>query len=324
MPLKHLLAACAACALAASAHADEAAAFPQQPIRLVVPYAPGGLPDTMARSVGRHMSDALGQQVVVENRPGAAGIIASELVAKAPPNGYTLLVADQAQLAINPVIYKNLPYDHAKAFAPISLIGVAPLFLVGHPSLPADDFPSLIRQIKANPGKFSYGSTGIGSLHHIAMESLKASLGLDMIHVPFKGTGQATPAVVGGQVSLVLAGLPSVTGFLANKQLKIYAVNSAHRSPQAPEVPTIAEQGVPGYDFTAEIGLLAPYDTPPAVARKLSEAMAKAVQQQDVKTRFAALGIDPVGNTPEEYAAIIRKEVERYKEAVKQADLKTD
>src|SRR5213083_2452044 len=283
--------------LAVTAQAQD---FPTRPIRMIVPYAPGGLPDTMTRIIGPKMSEALGQQIVVENRPGAGGISGTEVVARSTADGYTLLIADVGQLAINPHLFKALPYDPLKDLAPVSLIGSTALFLVLQASIPANDFRELVALAKAKPGSMNYGSSGLGSIHHLTTEAMKAAFGLDIVHVPFKGMGQAVPALLGGQVSMLFSAL------------------------QALEVPTIAELGVPGFDFAPEIGLLAPAGTPPAIVSRLAAEVAKAVRNADVAQRFQQLGIDPVGNTPEAYGAQIRSDYERYGRVVRVSGAKID
>src|SRR5687767_233571 len=215
--------------------------YPNRPIRVIVPYAAGGLPDTMARLVGAKMGEALGQQIVVDNRGGAGGIVGTTEVAKAAPDGYVLLVADVGQIAINPHLFAKLPYEPLKDLVGVSLLGTAALYLVAHPSVPANSMQELIALVKAQPGKFSYGSSGIGSIHHLATEALKVGLGLDIVHVPYKGTGQSVPALLGGQVSLLYAALPSIQGHVKDGKVKILAVSTPQRSPQAPDVPTAAD-----------------------------------------------------------------------------------
>jgi tripartite-type tricarboxylate transporter receptor subunit TctC len=284
---------------------------------MVVPYAAGGLPDTMTRIVALRVAETLGQQVLVDNRPGAGGIAGSELVAKAPADGYTLLVADVGQLAINPHLYAKLPYDPRRDFAAVSLVGTSVLFFVAHASVPANSFAELVALLRANPGKYHYGSSGIGSIHHLAIEALKAALGLDIVHVPYKGTGQAVPALLGGQVSLLFSALPSIESQAKAGRVKLLAASTGQRAPEAPEVPTIAESGVPGFDFMPEIGIVAPAATPEVVIRRLSAAIARAVRDPDTVQRFAQLGIVPVGSTPEAYASVIRASDEKYARAVK-------
>jgi tripartite-type tricarboxylate transporter receptor subunit TctC len=304
--------------------AAQAQDFPGKPIKMIVPYAPGGLPDTMMRIIGPKMSESLGQQIIVENRPGAGGISGTEMVAKSSADGYTLLIADVSQLAINPHLFKQLPYDPLKDLAPVSLIGTTALFLTLHTSVPANNFKELVALAKSKPGSLNYGSSGLGSIHHITTEAFKAAYGVDIVHVPFKGMGQAVPALLGGQVAMLFSALPAIEAHVKAGTVKLLAISVPQRSPQAPEVPTIAELGVPGFNFAPEIGLLAPAGTPRAIVSRLSAEVAKAVKTPDVAQRFQKLGIDPVGNTPEAYSAQIRIDYERYGNVVKVSGAKID
>jgi tripartite-type tricarboxylate transporter receptor subunit TctC len=304
--------------------AVNAQGYPNRPIKVVVPYAAGGLPDTMARLVGQKMSDAVGQQLVIENRGGAGGIVGTTEVAKAAPDGYTLLVADVAQIAINPHLFSKLPYDPLKELTGVSMMGTSALYLVVHSSVAASNMKELIALIKSQPGKISYGSSGLGSIHHLAMEALKVGLTLDMLHVPYKGTGQSVPALLGGQVPLLYAALPSIEPHVKAGKVKILAVSTPQRSAQTPDVPTVAEAGVPGYDFVAEIGFYAPAGTPREVVAKLAAEAQKAVKQPDVAQRFKQLGIDPVGSTPEAYNAANRANYQKYERVVKASGAKID
>lgn len=298
--------------------------FPTRPIKMVVPYAAGGLPDTMARVVGQRVGESVGQQVVIENRPSAGGIVACELVAKSPPDGYTLLVADVGQTAINPALYSKLSYDPLKDFVPVTLLGTSPLFLVSNPSVPVNSFRELVALAKSKPGQLNYASSGTGSIHHLTMESLKAALGINFVHVPYKGAGQAIPALLGGQVALGLAALPAITAHIKTGKLKVLAVNTLKRSDQAPDVPTVAESGVAGFDFPAKIGVMAPAGTPAPIVAKISAELAKAVRHPETLKRFAALGIDPVGSTPDQYDAENKADIEKYARAVKVSGAKID
>jgi tripartite-type tricarboxylate transporter receptor subunit TctC len=310
-------------ALLVAASAASAQDYPNKPIRVIVPYAAGGLPDTITRLIQPKLADGLGQPLVVENRGGAGGISGTEAVAKAAPDGYTLLVADVGQVAINPHIFSKLPYEQ-KDLTGVSLIGFSALFLTLHPSVPASNFKELISYIKSNPGKVNYGSSGIGSIHHLSMEAMKTALGLDIVHVPYKGMGQAVPALLGGQVGMVPSALPAVEAHVKSGTVKMVAISTAKRSPLAPEIPTIAESGAPGYDFAPEIGLLAPAGTPPAIVARLSAEVAKAVKSADIVERFRQLGIDPVGNSPDAYNAQIRTAYAKYGQVVKAAGVKAD
>ena len=304
--------------------AVHAQGYPSRPIKVIVPYAPGGLPDTIARLVGAKIGEPLGQTLVVENLGGAGGISGVSEVVKAQPDGYTVLVADVGQIAINPHLFAKLPYAPLKDLAPVSLIGVAPLFLVAHPSVPASSVKELIALAKSQPGKLYYGSSGIGSVHHLATEALKSGFGIDIVHVPYKGTGQSVPALLGGQVSLLYSAGPSIAGHVKEGKVKLLAVSTVRRSPQAPDVPTIAESGLPGYDFPAEIGMLAPTGIPREIVNRLSVEIAKAVKLPDVAQRFTQLGIDPVGSTPDGYAQVNKADYEKYEKIVKATGARID
>jgi len=306
--------------VACAAHAQ----YPARPIKIVVPYAAGGLPDTMTRAVTPKLGEALGQAVVVENMGGAGGISGVTEVARSSADGYTLLVADVGQIAINPHLFSKLPYAPLKDLAPVSLIGTSPLYLVAHPSVPANSLQQLVAYAKAHPGKLNYGSSGIGSIHHLATEALKAGFGIDIVHVPYKGTGQSVPALLGGQVALLYSALPSIAGHLKDGKVKILAISSAKRSAQTPEVPTVAESGIPGYDYVAEIGMLAPAGTPREIVQRLAGEIAKVVKQPDVVQRFTQLGIDAVGSTPEAYATLNKSDYEKYAKLVKASGAKID
>jgi tripartite-type tricarboxylate transporter receptor subunit TctC len=228
------------------------------------------------------------------------------------------------QVAINPHIFSKLPYSPQKDFTPVTLIGTSTLFLCLHPSVPANSFQELIAYIKANPGKVNYGSSGAGSIHHLATEALKAALGLDIVHVPYKGTGQAVPALLGGQVAMLYSALPSIESHLKAGKLKVVAVSTLKRSSEAPDVPTVSELGVPGYDFAPQIGVLAPAGTPAPIVQKLSAEIARASKHPDTVKRFTQLGIDAVGSTPQEYAAMIRSSYQSYGEVVRISGAKVE
>lgn len=299
--------------------------YPNKPVRIVVPYAAGGLPDTMTRIVSQRLIEAFGQPFVVDNRPGAGGIAACELVAKSTADGYTLLIADVGQTAINPALFSKLPYHPVRDFAPVSIMGLSTQFLVAHASVPANTLSELVALAKARPGQLRYGSGGTGSLHHLGMEALKAALGLDIVHVPYKGTAQSVPALLSGEVSLAFSALPSIAPHMSAGRVKLLAANTLKRSAQAPEVPTVAEvTGIRDFDYPPEIGVLAPAGTPKVIVNRLSAGIAKAVRHPDTVQRFTTLGIEPVGNTPEAYAAQIRIDIEKYAKAVKVSGVKLD
>ena len=299
--------------------------YPTKPVRVVVPYAAGGLPDTMTRLVATRLTEALKQQFVIDNRPGAGGIGACELVARANADGYTLLVADVGQTAINPALYAKLPYDPLKDFAPVSIMGTSAQFIAAHVSVPANTLNELIALAKAKPGALRYGSGGIGSLHHLSMEALNGPLGLKLVHVPYKGTAQSVPALISGEVSLAMSALPSLAPHRAGGRIKLLAVNTLKRSAQAPDVPTVAEvTGIKDFDYPPVIGILAPSATPRAIVNLLSASIAQAVRHRDIVQRYTTLGIDPVGSSPEEYAAQNRTDFVKYAKLVKAAGVKAE
>ncbi len=315
-------------ALASGAGVESAlaqpAAFPNKAVTLVVPYAPGGLPDTVARVVGQKLSDKWGHPVVVENKPGGNGVVAAQYLATKPADGYTLMVTDGSMFSINPFIYKSLPYDPIRDFTFISLTARAPLVLAVHPSLPVANFTEFVALVKAHPGTYTYGSSGIGSIHHLTVESIKAALGIDLLHVPFKGTGQSVPAVVANQVSAVFSAMPSIGGFVKEGKLKLIAVNSESRSALAPELATIAETSIPGFDFAPTIGFSGPAGIGPALAAKIGADVAEALRDPALKDRLFVLGIDAVGGGPQEYAAQVKADTVRYEKAVRLAGAKAD
>jgi tripartite-type tricarboxylate transporter receptor subunit TctC len=290
----------------------------------VVPYAPGGLPDTVARVVGQKLSEKWGQPVVVENKPGGNGVVAAQYLSQRPADGYTLMVTDGSMFSINPYIYKSLPYDPLKDFTFISLTARAPLFLAVPPSLPANNFTEFTQMVKATPGKYTYGSSGIGSIHHLTMESIKGSLGLDLLHVPFKGTGQSIPALVSNQVTAVFSAMPSIAGFVKEGKLKLIAVNSEKRSSLAPDLATIAESSIPGFDFAPTIGFSGPAGLPAAVVAKVSADVGEVLKDPAMKERLHVLGIDAVGGSAQDYRAQVLADQVRFEKAVKLAGAKAD
>lgn len=302
----------------------EEASYPSKAVKVVVPYAPGGFPDTIARIIGQRLGDSFGQQFIVENRGGAGGIAGCEAVAKAAPDGYTLLMADVGQIAINPAMYSKLPYDSIRDFTPVSMVATTPLFFVVHASVPVNSLPELIALAKSKPGELTYGSSGTGSIHHLTMEALKFALGLDIVHIPYKGSGQSVPALIGGQVSMSVAALPSMVAHIKAGRVRLLAINTATRSPQARDVPTVAEMGVPGFDYPSKIGLLGPAGVSRGIVQKLYGEIIKAVNHPDTLQRFAGLGVDALGGTPEAYASDNRIDIERYAKVVKAAGIKAD
>ena len=298
-------------------------AYPNRAIKFVVPYSPGGLPDTVARIFAQRLGDRLGQSVVVDNRPGANGVVAAQALATAPKDGYTFLVTDGSMFSINPAIYKNLGYDYKRDFVPVSLAARAPLYLAVHPNVPVNTLQEFIALAKARPGTLNYGSSGIGSTHHLTMEAMKSSLGLQLTHVPFKGTGQSVPALIGGQVEVLFSALPSLAGFVKAGQVKLLATNAAQRSSQEPNVPAISEI-IPGFDFAPIVGILAATGTPASVVDRISAEMAQVAKMPEVIQTLNKAGIDSIGGGAADYNKAILGENERLAKAISGAGIKAE
>jgi len=309
-----------ALALPATAQAQE---FPSKPIRLVVPYAPGGLPDTVARLLAQQLQGPLGQPVVVENKSGGGGSVAAATLAQSPADGHTLLVTDGPMLAIAPLITKKMSFDAAKDFVPVSLVGTAPLFLAVNASVKANTLDELVALAKARPGALNYGSAGIGSIHHLTTEAMKEGLGIFVTHIPFRGSGASVPALIGGQVDMVFASPPSLMGFVNSGQVKLLAINSAKRSDLAPNVPTLAEK-IPGFDFAFNVVVLARTGTPAEAIRRLSAEITKVVKSPAAVEPLRAAGVEPIGGTPQQLGAALRLEAERVAKAAKRANLQAE
>jgi tripartite-type tricarboxylate transporter receptor subunit TctC len=316
----------AASLMSAMVHAQPAdpATFPSRPIRMVVPYVPGGLPDTLGRIVAQRLGEAFRSPVLVDNRPGAGGIIGTELVARALPDGYTLLVADLGQTAITPAMTPKLPYDIRRDFAPVSLLGTAPFFLAVNAGTGVSTLKEFVAFARARKGSASYGSSGVGSPHHLAMEMLRARLGIDLVHVPYKGSGQSTPALVSGEVPVLFTVLPTVSAHVKAGTLRLLGVASATRSGQAPDVPTFAELGVKDFVLLPSVSVLAPAGTPSAVIERLAVEIARAVKHPDSVQKLSAMGIDPVGSTPAEYAKQLLADIELFQQAVRASGVKAE
>ena len=316
----------AACVLAilASAPALAQADYPKQPIRMIVGFAPGGISDVLARALATRVSSQVGQSVIVENKPGAGTTIAGDMVAKAAPDGYTLWLQDVTTHAINASLYPKLPYDTAKDFSPIALVASTPLMLVVHPSSPAKSVRELAAQAKADPGKMSYGSSGNGTIIHLASEMLKASQGLDAVHVPYKGSGPATQAILAGEVSFVFSTMPPAVSNARAGKLRALAVTTPKRVAAAPDVPTMGEAGVPNFELVLYTGILGPKGMDPAIVRRLNAEFAKAVQSEEIRKVYENLGADPMAIAPEAFADMLGKEMVRYAPVVKASGAKVD
>ena len=313
-------------AVAAAGHAGSASAevYPNRPVRIVVPYSPGGTTDILARALAQKLAEALGQQVVIDNRPGAAGMIGADLVAKAVPDGYTVLMASVAEVAINQSLYGKMTYDPVRDLAPVTLAGVTPLILVIHPSIPASSVEELLAHTKAKPGQFTFGSPGNGSVQHLSGELVKTVAHVDWVHVPYKGAPAVLADVLGGQVSMFFAGMPPAMPHVKTGRLRALAVTTAKRSPAAPEIPTMEEAGVPGFDISNWFGVFVPAATPKDVIAKLNREISKALQLKDVRERMADQGLETVGNTSEQFSAFLRAEIAKYAKLIQVSGARAD
>jgi tripartite-type tricarboxylate transporter receptor subunit TctC len=297
--------------------------YPSRTIRYVVPYPPGGFNDTLARIVSQKLSEAWNGPVVVENRPGGGTLIGSEAVAKAPPDGYTLLGV-AFPFGANPSIYKNLPYDTVKDFTPLIFAGQTQNLLVIKPSLPINSVKELIDYAKKNPGKVSYGSTGIGSSNHLSMELFKSMAGIDLVHVPYKGSAPMVNDMLGGHIDIAFDNTPNVLPQVNGEKLRALGVSSKSRSQLAANVPTVSEAGVPGYEVTVWFGIVGPTGMKPEVVQKLNAEMNAIFKMDDVKKRFVDQGVDPVGGTPAQFADHIRAEIAKWAKVVKDANIQPE
>lgn len=303
--------------------AAQPAAWPQQPVRLIVPYAAGGLPDTVARTIAQRLPDGLGQPVVVDNRPGGNGAVAAAALAAAPPDGHTLLVTDGSMFTINPLLYRKLAYDPSKDFVPVSLIARSPLFMAVHPTVRATTLDEFVAWAKANPGRLNYGSSGVGSSHHLTVEAMKAGFGMFITHIPFRGSSASVPALVGGHVDMVFSAYPSLSGFARNGQVRLLATNGARRSPLAPDVPAVAER-LPNFDFAVAVVMMAPAGTPGAVVQRLAAEVERVARRPDVVERMAGAGIDAVGAGPDALGRALAEEATRVRTAVAHAGIRPE
>ncbi|TMG74747.1 MAG: tripartite tricarboxylate transporter substrate binding protein [Betaproteobacteria bacterium] len=296
--------------------------YPSRPIRIVVGFPPGGGNDIIARMIGSKMQEAWSQPVVIDNRPGANSIIAAEFVAKSAPDGYTLLVNATGGMSVNPVLYTKLPYDPLRDFVPISMVGVFPLVLVVHPSVPVSSVHELIAYAKANPGKLNYsaGSTGF----QVATEMFKQMTDTDIKHIPYKGSAASITAVIAGDVQMTIVDTPPLVAQIKAGKVKALAVTSAKRAASMAELPTIAESGVPGYEMVLWIGVFAPAGTPREVVSKLNAEVVRIIRLPDIGEKLGGIGVDPLGNTSEQTAEWIRREIARYGPVVKAANIRAD
>lgn len=301
-----------------------AQAYPSRSVRVLVGVPPGGTNDVVARLVSQKLSAQLGQQFVVENRGGAGGNIAGEIVAKSPPDGYTIYMASVGAIAINPSFYPNMPYDTLRDLAPISQLTSVPQLLVVHPSVPANDVKQLIAYARAKPGQLNFASGSSGSAIHLAGEMFKTMAGLSMVHIPYKGSNPAMLDLLAGRVSLMFDQIVTSLPLVQQGKLRALGVTTLQRSPIAPDIPTIAEAGLPGYEISTWHGLFAPGATPRDIVNRLSSEAAKALQSKDIHEKYLALGADPVSSTPEQFAAYLKSDIAKWAKVIKDSGAKLD
>lgn len=302
----------------------DAAKYPSKVVRMTVGYAPGGAVDVSARILAQKMTEVLGQNVVVENRPGADGNLASDLVAKSPPDGHTLAYVSAGH-TMNPAMYpKSLPYHPVRDFAPVSMLAAGAQTLVVNPSLPVKTVKELVALARAKPGSINFASSGYGGPMHLAGELLKSTASINIVHVPYKGGGPAVNDVIAGQVEMTFVGAPASLPHVRSGRLRLIAVSTAKRMTTLPDTPTVAESGYPGFDIPAYYSLLAPAGTPPAIVNRLHSELARIVHQKEIRDRFATFGVEPVGNTPEQLTAFMTADVAKWSKLVQSLGLKTE
>jgi len=298
--------------------------YPTKPIRIIVPQAAAGSQDTFSRLVGTKLGEALGQQVVIDNRTGANGIIGTEMASKAAPDGYTLLSTGTGSHAINPSLYAKIPYDPVKQFTPVALIGYSTSVLVVHPSVPVKSIDELIALAKSKPGEIRYASAGVGSSPHLSAEMFRHMAGVNILHVPYKGSTPGVIATISGEVSMMFTGVASAIAHIKAGRLRALSVNGPKRSPTLPEVPTAGESGLPGFEVDFWVGIFAPSGTPRAVVAKLNGEINRIISTREIREQFLTIGADPVGGTPEQFGAILQKDIERWGKTVRVSGLKVE
>ena len=294
-------------------------AYPNQGVRFIVPYAPGGLPDTVARIAAQHLQERIGQSVVVENRAGGGAAAATSALLGSPADGYTFLLTDGSLVSTNPVIFKQLAYN-PKGMIPVALLGSTPLFLASHPDLPVSTLREFVDYVKAHPGQVNYGSSGVGSAHHLSMEAVKAALRLNMTHVPYRGTGQSVPALLGGHVQVLFSAYPSLVGAVESKKVKLLAHNGTGRSFQAPDVPPIADI-IPGFNLTNIVGIFGKPGIPQAVLDKIAAEAIAAINTPEAKRQFATAGIETTGGDGAVFERALKREIDNVAAVVKSAGI---
>jgi tripartite-type tricarboxylate transporter receptor subunit TctC len=321
---RFLLALVAALAAFSAAGTASAQAFPSKPVKIVVPQTPGGASDALARIVGQKLSERWGQPVVIENKAGAGGNVGTDLVAKSPADGHTLLLSYVGTQAINGSLYKTLPYDPYKDFATVATLATVPFALVVNQAFPARSVGELVAYAKAHPGQVNFGSAGNGSLNQLLGEMVNMSQGIKLVHVPYKGAAGALTDTIGGQVQMTFASLPSVAGHIRGDKVRALAVTGTKRSPAFPGVPTLGESGLAGFELSPWFGLLAPAGTPEAVVRKINADVAEALRDKDLLEKFAAAGADPYPTAPEQFARILQDDIQKWSQVVRTSGAKID
>jgi tripartite-type tricarboxylate transporter receptor subunit TctC len=298
--------------------------YPTKPIRMVIPFPPGGTTDITGRIAAQKLSETLGQQVVPDNRPGAAGNIGAEQVAKSPPDGYTLITLPGSTLTIHPSLYAKLPFDPLRDFAPITILAAVPNALVVHPSLPVRSVKELIALTKARPGELNYASTGAGQSTHLSMELFKTMAGVKITHVPYKGSAPAVTDLIGGHVPMMFDNMPSALPHVKAGKLRGIAVSTLKRSPVAPELPTVAESGLPGFEVSVWFSVLAPANTPKDIVTRLNTVLVKAFHSPDTREKLATQGAEAIANTPDEFTAVMKRDIAMWAKVVKAANIRLD
>lgn len=302
--------------------AAQAQPFPTKNVRFLVPQAPGGATDVFARKIGQLLSERWGHAIVVENKAGAAGVLGTDLVAKSPPDGYTLLVTYSGSQAVNPALYPNLPFDSVKDFQPVATLASTPFYLIANPKLPAKDLRDFISLARSKPGTYTFASSGNGSVNHLLGEMVKTETGVNILHVPYRGVAAAVSDVVGGHVDTAFSSVPSVLEFIRSGQVRALAISSARRITVTPDVPTFAESGIPGFDVNPWWGILAPAGTDMAVVRKINADVAEILRTKEMIDFLAAQGAEPYITSPDEFTAVLKSDVEKWAKVVKAANVK--
>ena len=324
MKSTRILVAAAMAACVGHAAIVSAQTFPTKAVRIVVPQAPGGASDALARIIGQRLSERWHQPVVVENRAGAGGLIGTDVVAKSAPDGYTLLLAYDGTHAVNASLYKSLPFDPLKDFSAVATLANVPFVLAVNASSPTKDVREFIERAKANPGKLNYGSAGNGSVNHLLGAMFSKAAGVELVHVPYKGAAQAISDLLGGSVECVFTSIPSVVGQIQSGRVRALAVTSGKRSAALPNVPTIAEAGIPGFDVAPWFGLLAPAGTPPQIVKQINDNVNALLKTKDVIDSFAAQGAEPLATTPDGFGGLLKRDIDKWAVVVRESGAKVD